>query len=178
MLAALGKLPSLSALSIAFCQAVTDSGVEAFAPKAPKLRDLNIDDCTRLGDASLLALAAHCRGLESLSARRCVKMTDAGLVAVAERGALRRLAVSGSPGAGAAAASALARCCGATLEWVDASFCRAVPEAALGLLLDHCPRLRELRAYGCTQVTDRLVHGHSNDGAAIKGLATSVRAPA
>jgi hypothetical protein len=160
------------------CQTVTDAGVNSVASKAPQLQELAADDCTRLGDGALAALARGCPGLQVLSLRRCAKVTDAGIIAVAERGQLRRLAVGGVPGVGAASAAALARCCGSRLEALDVSFCRGLPEAALGLIVDGCPGLRELRVYGCTQVTDRLVHGHSNDGVTLQGLATSVHAVA
>lgn len=149
---AVARLPSLSALSLAFCAAVTDAGLTALAAKAPGLTDLVIDDLARASDASLLAISDHCRRLGSLSARRCAKVTDAGLVAVAERCPLRRLVIAGVPGAGAATASALARCCGGSLEALDVSFCRGIPEAGLGLLADRCPKLTDLRVYGCTQV--------------------------
>jgi hypothetical protein len=145
------------------------------ASKAAGLEELCLDDCARVGDASLLALAPACRRLRALSLRRCAKVTDAGLAAVAERGALARLAASGVPGVGAATAAALARCCAGSLEALDLSFCRGVPEAAVGLLADRCSKLRELKVYGCTQVTDRLVNGHSNDALRMQGLATSVR---
>jgi len=102
-------------------------------------------------------------------------VTDAGLVPIAERGCLRRLAVAGAPSVGAGTASALARCCAASLEALDASFCRRIPEAGLGVIIDRCGKLRELKVYGCTQVTDRLVNGHGNEGVEFGGLATSVR---
>ncbi|GBF91694.1 hypothetical protein Rsub_03998 [Raphidocelis subcapitata] len=175
VIAAVGKLPSLTALSLAFCQSVSDAALASLGSGAPNLAVLVIDDCARVGDPGLIALAAGCRRLARLSARRCVKLTDAGLVAVAERCPLRRLEAAGVPGVGAPTASALARCCGGSLEFLDLSFCRGVPEAALGLLADRCPKLSELRVYGCTQVTDRLVNGTSNEVLAFKGLATSVR---
>ncbi|KAI8464772.1 MAG: hypothetical protein J3K34DRAFT_525945 [Monoraphidium minutum] len=175
VLEALAALPSLSALSVAFCQAVTDAGVTA-AAAGGRLRELVLDDCARLTDVAIDAAARAAGGLDALSARRVPKLTDAGLAAAAGRGRLRRLAVSGVPGAGGATLSALGRCCGGSLEALDISFCRGIPEDAIGLLLDRCPRLTDLRLYGCTQVTDRLVLGHANDGAALRGLTTSVRA--
>lgn len=178
VLEALSRLPSLSSLSIAFCQSVSDKGIFQMASRSPNLEKLNIDDCARVGDEALAAVARGCPRLSHLSARRCTKLTDAGLSAVADRGALRRLAIAGVPGAGAGAAAALARRCGATLESLDASFCRGIPEASLGALLDGCGRLSEVRLYGCTQVTGRVVHGHSNDGPLVLvGLATSVKDP-
>jgi hypothetical protein len=175
VVAAAAKLPSLLSLSLACCPSVSDAAVAALASKVGALEELSLDDCAKVGDAALRALAANCRRLRALSLRRCAKVTDAGLAAVAERCPLRRLAVAGAQGFGPAAVGALARCCAGSLEALDLSFCRGAPEAALGLLLDGCRMLRELRVYGCTQVTDCMVNGHSNDEVRVQGLATSVR---
>ena len=175
VLAVAPQLPALSALSLAMCAGVSDAGLVGVAKAAPALEELVIDDVARASDAALLALSEHCRRLHTLSARRCAKLTDAGLVALAEACPLRRVAVAAVPGAGAPFAAALARRCGGSLEALDVSFCRGVPEAGLGLLADSCPKLADLRVYGCTQVTDRLVDGHSSDSVRFAGLATSVR---
>lgn len=37
----------------------------------------------------------------------------------------------------------------------------------LGRIVDSCSALRRLRLFGCTQVTDRFLNGHSNDALEI-----------
>ena len=63
--------------------------------------------------------------------------------------------------------------CSECLESLDISFCRNVTEASLGMMVDRCSRLRTLRVFGCSQISTRFVHGHSNDELTIIGLGTA-----
>ena len=46
--------------------------------------------------------------------------------------------------------------CRDSLEELDVSWCRSVPESWLGLLADGCSNLRKLTIFGCSQVCCRL----------------------
>ena len=50
------------------------------------------------------------------------------------------------------------------LEYLDSSFVRDFSEKAMGLLIDNCQELKELRIWGCTQFTKRLFYGHRAKG--------------
>lgn len=41
--------------------------------------------------------------------------------------------------------------CSDKLEELDISWCRAIPNNALGLLVDSCPALKKLTIFGCSQ---------------------------
>ena len=43
------------------------------------------------------------------------------------------------------------RLCRANLEELDVSWCRGIPEEALGRLVDACPALTSLTLFGCSQ---------------------------
>lgn len=60
-------------------------------------------------------------------------------------------------------ANALATCCHESLLSCDLSFCRFMSDNALGLIVDSCTHLRELRVYGCAQITSKFLDGHSKD---------------
>ncbi|CAN0270851.1 unnamed protein product [Laminaria digitata] len=56
---------------------------------------------------------------------------------------------------------ALSRYCSSSLQSVDLSFCRATTDDGLGHLVDASLKLRSLGLWGCTQVGDRFLRGHS-----------------
>ena len=64
---------------------------------------------------------------------------------------------------------ALAKHCASTLESVDISWCRGVSDDGAGLLADTCTRLHTLTIWGCSQLTQRFFHGHSNEELRIIG---------
>lgn len=159
----------LRELSLRGCAAgCTDAALAAVAAcaSAPALEALRLDECHAFSDAGLDALASTLRALRELSLRRCSpQLSDAALARLASSagaGSLRRANVSGLPGVGPLLASALAQNCSSTLEALDVSFCRSVPEEALGLVADGCPQLGELRVFGCSQLTRKFLHGHAN----------------
>ena len=47
---------------------------------------------------------------------------------------------------------------------------RAVTDAAFGLVADSCRQLRRVVLYGCSQITSKSLHGHSNDQLANNGV--------
>ena len=161
-----GRLRELSLRGCA--QGCTDAALSALAScaSAPALEALRLDECHAFSDAALRALAEGCGALRELSLRRCSPaLTDVALAALVSRGGggmLRRVNVAGLSGAGPLLAAALARAGAGTLEALDVSFCRAMPEEGLGLIADSCPRLAELRVFGCSQITRKLLHGHGN----------------
>ena len=56
------------------------------------------------------------------------------------------------------------------LHTLDVSWCRNLTDKALGLIVDSCLSLRLLKLFGCTQVTDVFLNGHSNPQIQIIGL--------
>ncbi|XP_041995888.1 uncharacterized protein LOC121746015 [Salvia splendens] len=66
-------------------------------------------------------------------------------------------------------ALSLARNC-KNLHSLDLSWCRNLTNEALGLIVDSCLLLEVLKLFGCTQVTDVFVDGHSNPQVKLIGL--------
>lgn len=198
MLSAAAECPSLQALSIAMCPGVDDAALTALAALSrtqtqtqpqpelshsqrarsassahSALEELVLDECAAVSDAGLLAVVGACRKLRVLSLRRCGRLTDASLLPAVERGTLEVLSVNGVHQVGSAVIQALSRSCREVLHELDVSFCRDVAEGALGQLLDRCEKLQRLKVYGCSQLTKRLLHGHSNEGVQVLGVSTS-----
>lgn len=46
--------------------------------------------------------------------------------------------------------------CSEKLEEVDFSWCRGIPNSAIGLLVDSCPNLKKVTIFGCSQVSSSL----------------------
>ncbi|PNW75825.1 hypothetical protein CHLRE_12g559050v5 [Chlamydomonas reinhardtii] len=171
------RLPHLAELSLRCCQAVSDAGLRALAASArgPHLELLRIDECGgRVTDAGLAALASQCRALKVFSARRCAKLGDEALAELLRAGSVTHLCLSGVAGVGPAVADALAACCRESLEELDVSFCRKLPDRGLGLVLERCGKLRRLSVFGCSQLSAASLYGHSNAGLVIEGIHTKV----
>lgn len=98
--------------------------------------------------------------------------SEAAFVALASAGRLRSLSVAEVAPVTGAVLRALAASCARSLVDLDISFCRDVPAAALGLLLDAASNLESVKMYGCTQMTSECVHGHSNAKVVIYGEPT------
>lgn len=96
---------------------------------------------------------------------------------VAQRGTLRHLSVNAVHSVGPLTMRALALCCKESLETLDISFCRKITDDALGVVADKCHRLRSVTLFGCSQITQRFVHGHSNQALMhVEGLGTMAAA--
>ena len=55
------------------------------------------------------------------------------------------------------------------LEELDISWCRQVPLEAVGVLADTCEHLRKVHLWGCSQISEKFLHGHSNEALQIVG---------
>jgi hypothetical protein len=67
------------------------------------------------------------------------------------------------------AAAALKRNCAGTLETLDMSFVRGVPEDCFGVLVDSSESLKALSVWGCTQLTAKFFNGYKSDILQISG---------
>ncbi|GLI64150.1 hypothetical protein VaNZ11_007335 [Volvox africanus] len=176
VLAAMGSLSELRELSIRCCQTITDAGLTALAAtRGPVLEMLRLDECGgNVTDRGVEALASQCRALRVFSARRCTRLGDKALAELLRAGTVQHLSLSGVTGVGPAVAGALASCCQHTLEHLDVSFCRKLPDRCLGPVLDRCYRLRRLVIFGCSQLSPRSLYGHFNIGLVIDGVHTKI----
>ena len=59
---------ALETLDLAFCDSITDAGVQALAPTLQQLRALVLTGCTRCGDGACVAIGRNVATLERLEA--------------------------------------------------------------------------------------------------------------
>lgn len=59
--------------------------------------------------------------------------------------------------------------CRERLEELDISWCRQVPLEAVGVLADTCEHLKKVHVWGCSQINEQFLYGHSNDALQILG---------
>nr|CAB3481152.1 unnamed protein product [Digitaria exilis] len=85
-------------------------------------------------------------------------------------GCLTELMLNNVEKVGYLTAFAISRKCSVRLEALDLSFCRELTNEALGLIVESCPSLRILKLFGCTQITDFFLKGHSNTLVKIIGI--------
>ncbi|CAN0447822.1 unnamed protein product [Ascophyllum nodosum] len=104
-----------------------------------RLTKVSLRGMTKVDDNAVMAIAAACSdGLRDLDLKGVTSITDNSL-------------------------ASLARFCSSSLESVDLSFCRRVTDDGLGHLVDASPKMRSMRLWGCTQVGERFLKGHSRE---------------
>ena len=162
--------PGLECLSLRRCHSITSHGLLAVAHAHPSLRTLFLDECHHLSSRCLQDLAQNCTQLENLSMKRCSNAVEDTVVekfAASEK--LRRICLNACDKVSSTAIESLATHCKKTLEEVDVSWCRHVESTSLGVLADSCPLLQRLVVWGCSQIDDTFLLGHSNDALEIVG---------
>ncbi|KAL1805189.1 hypothetical protein ACET3Z_028257 [Daucus carota] len=197
MLPALSKLEHLEVLSLAGLHAVCDDFIcQLIALRGHNLKELVLADCVNLTDLSLKIISKSCTGMRALDLSNLCKLTDIALGYLANGCQLIRtlklrrnvfsdealaayLEISGASleelslnNVGKVAqntAVSLAKC-SKYLQHLDISFCRNLSDEAVGLVADSCLSLKTLKLFGCTQITNLFLDGHSNEQLQVIGL--------
>ncbi|KAG9133666.1 hypothetical protein Leryth_026415 [Lithospermum erythrorhizon] len=197
ILPALLKLPHLEVLSVASIETVTDSFVVNFVTaQGHSMKELILKDCMKLTNSSVKAIAENCPRLCSIDLRSLHKLTDAALGYLANGcrtihtlklgrhsfsdeavaayietcgDSLKELSLNYLTKVADNTAVSLAKC-SKILHTLDLSFCRNISNEDLGLIVDSCSSLRVLKLFGCSQVGDVFLCGHSNLHVQIIGL--------
>jgi DNA repair protein RAD7 len=164
---AMNNLKSLKSISMAQCKGISDKGLSALWTHHPNLERVILDECD-VSSASLMVLAESCPNLAFLSLKRCEKVTDSAIMCMAEHCALQKLYLNGVSKLSGASLECLVHKCSKSLQELDISWCRDIPEKAVGYLCDSCPFLRKIIVWGCTQIQSRFL-GHSNNNLQIIG---------
>ncbi|GLT98783.1 hypothetical protein SLE2022_162650 [Rubroshorea leprosula] len=200
MLPALKKIEHLEVLSIAHNESVCDDFIcEFITTQGKNIKELILNDCWNLTDSSLKSIAENCSALCALDLGCLSKLTDSALVYLANgcqaiqtlklcRNAfsdeaiaayletsgepLKELSLNGVKKVGLNTAVSLSKH-SRNLITLNLSFCRDLIDEALGLIVDDCLSLRMLNIFGCTQITNVFLHGHSNSEVHIIGLKLS-----
>ncbi|XP_039051152.1 dynein regulatory complex subunit 6 isoform X1 [Hibiscus syriacus] len=160
-------------LILSGCGKLTDSSLKIIAETCSSLRSLDIGNVPKLTDNSLGYLASGCRSLELLKLCRNTFSDDAiGAFLEISGEVLKELALNNVGKVGHNTALSLARR-SRNLVSLDLSWCRNLTDEAMGLIVDSCLSLRVLKLFGCTQITDVFLYGHSNAKVEIIGLKLS-----
>ncbi|OIW21731.1 hypothetical protein TanjilG_09068 [Lupinus angustifolius] len=197
---ALMELEHLEVLSVAGIQSVGDEFVRDYIiARGHNLKELVLKDCINLTDSSVKVVAEHCPGLCVLDLTNLCKLTDLSMgyltngcralhtlklcrnpfsdeaiAAFLETNgeSLKELSLNNIKKVGYHSTLSLANHA-KILHTLDLSWCRNLTDNALGLIVDSCLSLRLLKLFGCTQVTDVFLNGHSNLEIQIIGLKMS-----
>lgn len=161
----------LKELSVSDCGKLTDGALEAIGAVCCALNVLILDNLSLLTDTALVHLTNGCRSLQTLSLKRCSFSDEAVAAFVGASGnCLSDLSLNNVKEVANHTISALVSNTHDTLSRLDVSWCRNLTDEALGLLADNCSLLRELILFGCTQVTDKFLEGHSNTLLKVTGV--------
>ncbi|KAL8480036.1 hypothetical protein ACS0TY_026823 [Phlomoides rotata] len=200
ILPALQKLENLEVLSVAGIQTVCDDFVcEFLSANGHRMKELVLADCMELTDSSLKVIGDTCSDLRAIDLTNLHKLTDISIGFLANgcreiqelklcrnafsdeaiaaylevRGAsLKDLALNSISQVSNYTALSLAKNC-RNLRSLDLSWCRNLTNEALGLIVDSCVSLEVLKLFGCTQVSNVLIDGHSNPQVKLVGLKMS-----
>ncbi|KAF5748427.1 F-box/LRR-repeat protein 4 [Tripterygium wilfordii] len=164
---------NLKELVLADCTKLTDSSVLAIAENCSKLRALDLVNLCKLSDSTMGYLASGCQQIQTLVLCRN-GFSDEAVAAFLETAGehLEELSLNSVRKVGHNTALSLARC-SRKLQNLDLSFCRNFTSEAVGLIVDSCLSLRVLKLFGCTQITNVFLDGHSNPDVEIIGLKMS-----
>ncbi|KAM0830398.1 hypothetical protein ACQ4PT_066240 [Festuca glaucescens] len=173
ILPALQKIEHLEVLSMSGIQSVCDKFVNELIPiHGSNLRELAFAGCLKLTSSSIKTIGVNCPQLSSLDLRNLNSDEAVSKYLEESGGCLTELSLNNVEKVGNLTAQAIALKC--SLEVLDLSFCRGLTDEALGLIVDSCSSLRILKLFGCTQVTDVFLKGHSNSLVKIIGIEGSI----
>lgn len=161
---------ALKQLTLSNSVKLTDSSIKDISENCPNLRVLDLANVCKLTDCALGYLANGCQFLEKLIFCRN-SFSDEAVAAFVETsgGSLVELSLNNVKKVGHNTALALAKF-SEKLQILDVSWCRDMSDNALGYIVDSCSSLKVLKVFGCTQITDAFVLGHSNPNVEILGL--------
>lgn len=162
--------PHMKELVLANCVKLTNISLKHIGRTCSNLRALDLSNLQNLTDRGLQFLANGCRSIEALKLCRN-NFSDEAIAAFLEASgsSLNELSLNNIRKVGPSTAFSLAKCSNKLLS-LDLSWCRNITDEALGLIVDSCFSLRLLKLFGCTQITDMFLNGHSNSLVRILGL--------
>ncbi|TYJ25026.1 hypothetical protein E1A91_A07G020100v1 [Gossypium mustelinum] len=168
MVEACGK--NMKELVFASCVELTDVSLKFVGKNCSKLCAIDLSYLRKLTDLSMRYLANGCRSINRLKLCRN-GFSDEAIAAFFEASgsSLTELSLNNIASVGLNTAISLSKC-SRKLFSLDLSWCRNLTDEALGLVVDSCSSLKLLKLFGCTQITDVFLKGHSNPQVQIIGL--------
>jgi hypothetical protein len=153
---------NLTKLNIEGCSLLTDVVIASLCENNPFLHSLNISSLPLLGQNSLLQLFhrsddATVRRVEfqDVKLNKLSAVDDNVIIALCSSSgnALKSLSIASCGKVSGHGLMALAVHCTSALEYLNISFVRALPEHAVFTVLKRCEKLKEVEAWGCTQLS-------------------------
>ncbi|KAJ0030512.1 hypothetical protein Pint_13672 [Pistacia integerrima] len=161
---------NMKELVFAECVELTDIAFKAVGKNCSRLCALDLSNLHKLTNSTLQYLADGCQSIRSLKLYRN-SFSDEAIAAFLEvtGDSLSELSLNHIKEVGLNTALSLGKC-SRNLQSLDLSWCRRLRDEALGFIVDSCSSLRLLKLFGCTQITDLFLNGHSNSKVQIIGL--------
>ncbi|GFQ00039.1 F-box/LRR-repeat protein 7 [Phtheirospermum japonicum] len=197
ILTAFKKFTCLEVLSVAGIHSITDQFINEMVTVCGRnIKELDLADCIKLTDCCLKTIGSNCADLRSLNISNLPNLTDLGMEYIANGcrsirkfklcrnefsdeamaayiessgESLTELLLNHMTKAGPNVALSLAKRSRKLLS-LDISWCRKITNEALGLIVDSCLSLKLLKVFGCRQITNVFLNGHSNPDVRIIGL--------
>ena len=166
---ALKGLRNLQVLSLAHCTHVTDNGLKSVAENLKGLHTIILDYCNVSSDG-ILCMVDGCPGLTNVSLKRCSMLKDEEIIHLVRQCEIQKLCLNGVIQLTGRCIDALVMNRSKSLQEVDLSWCRSIPEQALGYLCDACPMLSKLVVWGCNHVSKDFSLGIRNKNVKIIGV--------
>ncbi|KAJ1704705.1 hypothetical protein LUZ63_004484 [Rhynchospora breviuscula] len=162
---------TLKELNFAGCDKLTSSSFKIIGENCPSLSALDIRNLTLVKDSAIAHLANGCRVIQRLQLRKN-SFSDEVIAAFVEASGTKlvELSLNNVAKVGHQTAIAISQQCRFRLQSLDLSFCRKMSDQALGLIVDSCSSLKSLKLFGCSQVTNFFLNGHSNASVNIVGV--------
>ncbi|XP_073154328.1 uncharacterized protein [Henckelia pumila] len=157
-------------LVLADCIELTDYSLEVIGNTCAVLRAIDLSNLCKLTDVAIGHLANGCKEIQMLRFCRNAFSDEAIAAYIDIRGAfLKDLSLNNIIKVSNNTALSVSRNC-KNLTSLDLSWCRNMTNEALGLIVDSCSSLEVLKLFGCTQVTNVFLEGHSNPRVELIGL--------
>jgi hypothetical protein len=166
---ALNGVTNLQVLSLAHCTHVTDSGLKSIAQHLENLHTIVLDQCNITSDG-IESIVAGCPKLTNVSLKRCSGLKDDSMIHLVRQCEIQKLYLNGLKHLSGKFIEALILNRNKSLQEVDLSWCRSIPEQALGYLCDACPMLSKLILWGCNHVSKDFSLGIRNPNVKIIGV--------
>ncbi|KAL7592604.1 hypothetical protein Lser_V15G32803 [Lactuca serriola] len=164
---------NIKELILADCTKLTDKSLKAIAESCPGLCSIDLTNLCRLTDTAIGHLANGCRGIQTMKFGRNVFSDEAVAAYIEACGqSLKELSLNHVDKVANHTALSLAKHA-RNLQSLDLSWCRNMTNEAVGLIVDSCLSLRTLKLFGCTQITNVFLDGHSNEEVKVIGLKES-----
>ncbi|XP_051151580.1 uncharacterized protein LOC127265687 [Andrographis paniculata] len=160
-------------IDLSNCLKLTDSSLKTIGSSCAQLCSLNISNLDELTDLGIQYLANGCKSIKTLKLCRNSFSDDAVAAFLECSGeSLIELSLNNMKEVGPDCAISIARCL-RKLVRLDISWCRRISDDAFGLIVDNCRSLKLVKVFGCRQITNVFLKGHSNPVVKIVGLGVS-----